>query len=96
MVRYLSLLNFTEQGLRNVQQSPQRATQFSKSVEAAGGKVISQYWAVGEADGSIVFEAPSEEAAASLLLALGKLGNVRTRSMRVYDEAEFARICAKA
>jgi uncharacterized protein with GYD domain len=96
MVRYLSLLNFTEQGLRSVQQSPQRAVQFRKSIEAAGGKVVSQYWAVGEADGCIIFEAPSEEAAASLLLALGKLGNVRTRTLRIYDETEFDRISAKS
>jgi uncharacterized protein with GYD domain len=96
MTRYLSLLTFTEQGLRNVQQSSERAKQFSKSVEAAGGKVISQYWSVGEVDGCIVFEAPNEETAAALLLALGKLANVRTRSLRVYDEQEFGRIVAKA
>jgi uncharacterized protein with GYD domain len=96
MTRYLSLLTFTEQGLRNVQQSSERAKQFNKSVEAAGGKVISQYWSVGEVDGCILFEVPNEETAASLLLALGKLGNVHTRSLRVYDEQEFSRIVAKA
>jgi uncharacterized protein with GYD domain len=95
MTRYLSLLNFTEQGLRSVQQSSERAHQFRKSVEAAGGKVVSQYWAVGEADGCIVFETPNEETAAALLLALGKLGNVRTRSLRIFDDMEFARITAK-
>lgn len=95
MTRYLSLLNFTEQGLQNVQQSSERARQFRTSVEAAGGKVISQYWAIGEADGCIVFEVPNEETAAALLLKLGKLGNVRTRSLRVFDDAEFARITAK-
>lgn len=95
MTRYLSLLTFTEQGLANVQQSPTRAANFRASVEKAGGKVLSQYWAVGEADGCIVFEAPSEEVAASLLLALGKAGNVRTRTLRVYDASEFEQIVAK-
>jgi uncharacterized protein with GYD domain len=95
MTRYLSLLNFTEQGLRNVQQSSERAIHFRKSVEAAGGKVVSQYWALGETDGCVIFEAPNEEMAAALLLTLGKLGNVRTRSLRIFDETEFARVTAK-
>lgn len=92
MIRYLSLLTFTDQGMRNIEASPHRAADFRATVEKAGGRVVSQYWAVGEIDGSIVFEAPDESTAASLLLALGGKGNVRTRSMRVYDEAEFARL----
>lgn len=95
MTRYLSLLSFTEQGLRDVQQSSERAQQFCQSVAAAGGRVLSQYWAVGEVDGCIIFEAPDDETAAALLLALGQLGNVRTRSLRIYDGAEFLRITAK-
>ena len=96
MTRYLSLITFTEQGIRSVKQTVQRSHNFRKSVEAAGGKVLSQYWAVGEADGCVVFEAPDEETAASLLLALGQLGNVRTRTLRVYDAKEFEKILAKA
>jgi len=90
------LLSFTDQGLHKVKQSVRRASAFRESVLGAGGKVIAQYWSVGEADGCIVFEAPDEETAASLLLALGQAGNVRTRTLRVYDEQEFARILAKA
>ena len=96
MTRYLSLITFTEQGIRSVKQTVQRSHVFRKSVEAAGGTVLSQYWAVGEADGCVVFEAPDEETAASLLLALGQLGNVRTRTLRVYDAKEFETILAKA
>ncbi len=53
------------------------------------------YWAVGAFDGCVVFEAPDEETAASLLLALGNAGNVRTQTMRLYDEAEFASIVSE-
>ena len=96
MTRYLSLITFTEQGIRSVKQTVQRSHNFRKSVEAAGGTVLTQYWAIGEADGCVVFEAPDEETAASLLLALGQLGNVRTRTLRVYDAKEFEKILAKA
>lgn len=94
MVRYLSLLSFTDEGIANVQQSTQRAAHFRASIEAAGGIIVSQYWAIGEVDGCVVFEVPDEATAAAQLLALGKLGHVRTRSLRVYDEREFERIVA--
>lgn len=96
MTRCLALLTFTEQGLHNVQQSAKRAAAFRESVEKSGGKVLAQYWALGEADGCIVFEAPDEDTAGSLLLALARAGNVRTRTLRVYDEQEFARMVAKS
>lgn len=96
MTRFMSLLTFTDQGIRDVKQSIQRADGFRKAVDAAGGKVISQYWLVGEADGCVVFEAPDDQVASALLLSLGQQGNVRTRTLRVYDAQEFARIVAKA
>ena len=95
MFRYLTLVNFTDQGVRNVNDSIQRASSFGQSVEAAGGKLLSQYWAVGEADGCVVFEVPDEQSGASLLLALAKDGNVRTSTMRVYDTQEFQQVLSK-
>lgn len=89
MVRYLSLMSYTDQGIRAVDQSCQRAKAFRAAVEAAGGKVQSLYWAIGEYDGAFVFEAPDEATATRLLLSLSELGNVRTRSQRVFDESEF-------
>ena len=89
MTRYLTLVEFTDQGIRNVQESISRAEEFRSQVAAAGGQVLCMYWAVGEADGCIVFEAPNEATGASLLLSLGKHGNVRTRTMRVFDADEF-------
>jgi uncharacterized protein with GYD domain len=96
MVRFLALLTFTEKGLHEVQQSCKRADEFRAAVENAKGNVIAQYWAVGDVDGCVVFEVPDEEVAAALLLRLGRAGNVRTRSLRVYNEQEFGRIVTKA
>jgi uncharacterized protein with GYD domain len=90
------LLTFTDQGIRNVKQSIQRADEFRKLVDAAGGKVVLQYWLVGEADGCVVFEAPDDQVASALLLSLGQQGNVRTRTLRVYEPKEFEKILAKA
>ena len=95
MIRYLSLINFTDQGARDVSASMDRAGSFGKTVESAGGKLLSQYWAVGEADGCVVFEAPDEQTGAALLLGLAKDGNVRTQTMRLYDTEEFKQVLAK-
>jgi uncharacterized protein with GYD domain len=95
MTRYLALINFTDQGVRDVGHSIQRASSFGEAVEAAGGKLLSQYWSVGEADGCVVFEAPDEQTGAALLLRLARDGNVRTRTMRLYDTQEFQKVVAK-
>jgi uncharacterized protein with GYD domain len=94
MARFLSLLTFTEQGIRNVQQTIQRAGEFRAAVESAGGKVLFQFWTIGDADGCICFEAPDDATAAALLLRLGQLGNVRTRTLTLHNEQEFAKILA--
>lgn len=92
MTRYLALLSFTDEGLRKIWDSVKRASDFRAAVEKAGGRVLAQYWAVGEVDGCVVFEVPDDQRAANVLLALGQKGNVRTRSLRIFDAAEFAQI----
>lgn len=92
MVRYLSLISYTEKGLAAINASPQRANQFAEQVAKAGGKVVGMYWSTGEFDGCILFEVPDAKTGASLLLQLNKLGNVRTRTMQVFDEGEFSGI----
>ena len=96
MIRYLSLVSYTEKGLGAIKASPQRANQFRDEVVKAGGKVHGMFWSTGEFDGCILFEAPDAETGASLLLKLNQLGNVRTRSMQVFDESEFAKIVDRA
>ncbi len=92
MPRYLSLINFTDAGIREIKNSVKRAKSFRLAVEKAGGKVIGMYWAVGEFDGAVIFEAPAEATATALLLKLGSAGFVRSRTLRVIDSEEFAKI----
>ncbi|QDV62545.1 GYD domain-containing protein [Crateriforma conspicua] len=92
MIRYLTLIQFTDQGARNVDKSVQRASDFSKSVSDAGGKLVSQVWTVGQYDGCVVFETPDEATGSALLIKLAKDGNVRTQTMRCYDNQEFENV----
>ncbi len=88
MVTFIALLDFTDQGIRNVRDSPHRADQFNEMARRAGGKVVGQYWTIGSHDGVLILQAPTDEIAASVLLALGASGNVRTTTLRAYEWAE--------
>ncbi|MCA9125761.1 MAG: GYD domain-containing protein [Planctomycetales bacterium] len=92
MVRYISIINFTVQGIQGIKNSPSRAHAFAAQIEQLGGKVLFQYWSLGDADGCFGFEVPSEQVATQLLLRLEQQGNVRTKSLRVFDASEFASI----
>lgn len=92
MIRYLTLIQFTDQGARNVDKSLDRASEFGKSVSDVGGSLISQTWTIGQYDGCVIFEAPDEAIGSALLVKLAKDGNVRTQTMRCYDNQEFAGI----
>jgi uncharacterized protein with GYD domain len=88
----MALINFTDEGIRNIRDSTHRAAQFRTLVERVGGSVHSLFWAVGEADGCVIFECPDEMTATAVLLSLGQQGHVRTRTLRVYDQKEFEQI----
>ena len=88
MATFIVLLDYTDQGIRNLEDSPQRADAFNQFAEKAGARIISQYWTIGSHDGVLIMEAPTEEKAASVLLHLGRAGNVRTTTLRAYDWAE--------
>ena len=96
MATYIVLLDFTDQGGRNIKDSPQRADSFNEFAERAGARIVEQYWTIGSHDGVFIMEAPSEEAAASVLLHLGAGGNVRTTTLRAYDWAEAQELIAAA
>ncbi|MBI2555068.1 MAG: GYD domain-containing protein [Candidatus Rokubacteria bacterium] len=94
MPSYVILVNWTDQGIRNVKDSPKRADAFEAAVKAAGGTLKEFYLVLGEYDLVVVTEAPNDETAAKLALATASLGNVRTVTMRAFNRVEFRKIIA--
>jgi len=88
MGTFIALLDFTDQGIRNIRDSPHRADQFNSLAERAGAKIVAQYWTIGSHDGVLILEAPDDQVAASILLALGAGGNVRTTTLRAFEWAD--------
>jgi uncharacterized protein with GYD domain len=92
MPRYVVLVNWTEQGLTNVKQTLQRTDSGGELAEKHGLKLEQAYWTVGPYDMVTIFEAPDDEALSAHLLEIGSLGNVRTTTLRAYDEEEMSGI----
>ncbi|SRR5712692_6274591 len=95
MSHYVILGNFTDQGIKNIKDSPKRAEAFKSEVEKKGGKVINLYYTLGKHDIIAIVEAPGDEALASVLYATGRLGNVRTKTLKAFPMSEAAKIIEK-
>jgi uncharacterized protein with GYD domain len=95
MVTYVLLANFTDQGIRNVKESPKRADAFRQMAKTFGVTVKDIFWTQGRYDVVTIVEAPDESSVMSLSLSLGALGNVRTESLRAYSAAEMAAVVGK-
>lgn len=93
MATYVSLLSFTEQGIRNVKESPARADAAKALAAKLGVNFKSLYWTVGQYDLVAVIEG-SDEACTAFLLKTGSMGNIKTQTMRAFTQDEFAKILA--
>jgi uncharacterized protein with GYD domain len=95
MPAYITLANFTEQGARNIKDSPDRFDAFKAQAEAAGVTIKSVHWTTGAYDIVLVAEG-SEEAMMALTLKTAALGNIRTQTLRGFTAAEMRKVLASA
>jgi uncharacterized protein with GYD domain len=92
MATFITLIHYTDQGIRSIKESPSRLDAVKKAYQAAGGELKQFYLAIGRYDAVIIGEAPDDETAARLGLTIGSQGAVRTETMRVFTEAEYRKI----
>jgi uncharacterized protein with GYD domain len=94
MPRYISLLEFTEQGVKAIKKSTTRAHDFNAIAGKAGVKVEGEYWTVGRFDGVLILNGP-EQSVLRALAELASLGNVRTQTLQAFTDQEFEAIVGK-
>jgi uncharacterized protein with GYD domain len=92
MTTYIMLVNWTEQGVKNVRESPRRLDAAKKSLADMGGSFKEFYLTMGDYDMVAVCEAPDDAVAARFALQLGMGGNVRTRTLKAFPEAAYREI----
>jgi len=95
MPHYIILWNWTHQGITSLKDWAKRKAAAREAVEKAGGKWLSFYTTFGQYDGVLTVEMSSDEAAMSLVLALGKRGNIRTTTIKAFPEDEATKIIGK-
>lgn len=96
MATFVSLINWTDQGIKTFRESGKRADAFAEIVQRNGGSVKAIYWTLGEYDLVAITEAPDAEMATAVLLQVGSLGNVRTTTLEAFDRDAFDRIVARS
>ena len=95
MAMYISLIQFTEQGIRNVKDTVKRGDAAIGEAEKMGMKIIEEFWTMGAYDAVVLFEAPDDETMSAFLLKIGSMGNVKSQTLRAFRKQEMEGVLAK-
>lgn len=109
MATFIALLSYTDQGIRSVGQTTERAAEFTEFAEEMGKSHYEVYWAMEKHDVTIkdfywtqgaynavlMMEAPDAETAMAAFLCLESHGNVRTQTLRAFTREEMDSILGK-
>jgi uncharacterized protein with GYD domain len=94
MPHYVLLWNWTDQGIRAVKDSPTRLASFRAELEKAGGKLL-DYYTMGQYDGIVIIEAPSDETIMSIVLSDASKGNFRSVTLKAFPTSEAGKVIEK-
>ncbi len=92
MAEYILLMNWTEQGVRKVKDSPKRLDAARKVAKTCGVKFGDFYMTIGKYDMLAHLTAPDDSAVARFVLKAASAGNVRTTTLKAFTEPEYRKI----
>ncbi len=92
MARYIELLNWTDQGVKNVKDSPKRLDAARTAAKKLSCEVHDVYMTMGAWDMVVIIDAPNDETLAKFNLSLAMGGNVRTTTLKAFTEDYYRRI----
>jgi uncharacterized protein with GYD domain len=95
MAMYVGLIQFTDQGIRNIKKTIKRGDAAMAEAEKMGVKIVEEFWTMGTYDVVVVVDAPNDETMGAFMLKIGSLGNVKSHTMRAFRREEMAGILAK-
>jgi uncharacterized protein with GYD domain len=95
MATYIGLIQFADQGIRNVKDTVKRGDAAMAEAEKMGMKVLDEFWTMGAYDAVVVFDAPDDETMSAFMLKIGSLGNVKSHTMRAFRKNEMEKVLAK-
>ena len=92
MPMFMCLLNWTEQGIRSIKEAPKRA---KAAHELARVEIKEVYLTSGDSDLLVTLDTPNGDNIAKFVLAIGSLGNVRTRTARIWPQSEYLKMISE-
>jgi uncharacterized protein with GYD domain len=92
---YIALVTFTDQGVRYIKQTTERAKGLVNAAANLGIKIKDIYWTMGAYDAVFSAEAPDDETMTAFAASIGGLGNIRTQTMRAFSADEMNKILGK-
>lgn len=95
MPTYIVLAHLTDQGIRNIKDSPKREEAFRNLCDKVGAGVKDVYRTMGRYDLVAIVEAPDDVTMSAILYSVGSLGNVRTETLRAFTRQEADQALAK-
>jgi uncharacterized protein with GYD domain len=95
MAIYVALIQFADQGIRNIKDTVKRGDAAMAEAEKMGMKIVEEFWTMGVYDAVVVIEAPDDETMSAFMLKIGSLGNVKSHTMRAFRRNEMEKILAK-
>jgi uncharacterized protein with GYD domain len=95
MATYIALVNFTDQGVRQIRQTTERAKALINAAANLGVQIKDIYWTMGGFDAVFIAEAPDDDSVMAFAASMGSLGNIRTQTLRAFSAAEMNKILDK-
>jgi uncharacterized protein with GYD domain len=95
MATYIILIQFTDQGIRNIEDTVKRGDAAAAEAEKMGMKIVEEFWTMGAYDAVVVVDAPNDETMSAFMLKIGSLGNVKSHTLRAFRRNEMEDILAK-
>ena len=95
MATYVGLIQFTDQGIRNIKDTVKRGDAAAAEAEKMGMKIVDEFWTMGAYDAVVVVEAPDDETMSAFMLKIGSLGNVNSHTLRAFRPNEMENVLAK-
>ena len=92
MPTYITLAKFTQKGIEEIKNGPNRLEEAKKTFEAMGAKIKDFYLVTGKYDMLVIVEAQDDETIAKLALIIGSKGTSRTVTFRAFTEDEYRKI----
>ena len=96
MPTYVTLINWTDQGVRNYKDTVDRYEAAQEALGQSGASFREIYWTLGPYDIVGILDAPDDETAMAALLSVASQGNIRTTTLRAFNASETKRVLEKA